>query len=433
MKITKEIMQKIEGEAELELSWEKGKVVSSKVKFFSYRGMEEIIAGRCPMDALVLTPRVCGICGHAQLMATVHALENIYENCDIKLEISEKAKILRDITLDAEIIQNHIKWLYFIIIPILYKMESKSFDNKRTFKALKVATSATKLIATFAGQWPHNSYMIPGGVVCDPTYVEIFQAKSLIDEIISFFEEEIVQADIEAIVNIKTFKDLNSYNGLAKEMIDIMQKHNITDVGKSHDRFITFGENSIFKSSKSIRTVTRSINAKYIEEESLDFTYAKNVLYNGKFYEVGPLARAMVAKNPLAKNIHRVYKDSLLNRIIMKTMEIAYLANHIKDSLNKIDISEPSFIKPSKKLENLEGVGDGFAEAARGSLYHSTEIKNGKIKKYDIITPTQWNLGNSKDKDELSTIQQALLGLDNEDVISLVFRSFDECSVCTTH
>jgi len=433
MKITKEIMQKIEGEAELELEWEEGRVVSSKVKFFSYRGMEEIIEGRDPMDALVLTPRVCGICGHAQLMACVHALEDVYKSCDVFLNITDKAKILRDITLDAEIIQNHIKWLYFITVPILFKIKGEEYPKDKIFKALKISTLATKLIATFAGQWPHNSYMIPGGVVCDPTYVEVFQAKSYIDEIIDFFEEEIVKDSLQNLVNIDSYKEMFSKEGLLKELVDIMHEHNIADLGMAHDRFLTLGENSIFKSAKSIKTTTRAVSEKYIQEESLDFTYAKNVKYNGKFYEVGPLARAMVAKNPLAKSIHRVHKDSVLNRIVMKILEIAYLANHIKKGLEKIDICEPSYVKPMVKIENLEGVGNGFAEAARGSLYHSIEIKNGKIKRYNIITPTQWNLGNSIDDEELSTIQQALLGLENEELVSLVFRSFDECSVCTTH
>ncbi len=433
MKITKEIMQKIEGEAQLELGWERGKVVSSKVKFFSYRGMEEIIQGRSPLDALVLTPRVCGICGHAQLMACVHALESVYENCGIKLEISSKAKMLRDVTLDAEIIQNHLKWLYFIIMPILYSMEKKTFSKNKIFKALNVATIATKLIATFAGQWPHNSYMIPGGVVCDPTYVEIFQAKSYIDEIISFFEEEIIQANIEEIVSMETLKDLLLKEGLIKDMFYIMKNHNILDIGKSHDRFIAFGSNSIFKSAKSIKTIVGDIDVKYMEEQSLDFTYAKNVLYGGNFYEVGALSRAMISKRTLAKSIHRTYKDSILNRMIMKIMEIAYLAVHIKECLDKIDITEPSFIRPQVEIEDLEGIGDGFAEAARGSLYHGVQIKDAKISKYDIITPTQWNLGNSIDKDKSSTIQKALYGLENENTISLVFRSFDECSVCTTH
>ena len=431
-KITKEIVEKIEGEAQLELEWKEGRVTDSRVKFFSYRGMEEIIEGRHPLDALVLTPRVCGICGHAQLMATVHALEDVYKNCGIKLELSDKAKKLRDLTLDCEIIQNHLKWYFFIILPILYKIDGRIFPKDKAFKALNAAVAANKIIATFAGQWPHNSYMIPGGVVCDPTFVEVFQAKSYIDEVISFFEEEILKSDIESIVHIKNIKTLLESDGLLKESIMLMDTYELSYLGQSHDRFIAFGENSIFKKGKAIKTVKKRVSQKYTKEESLDFTYAKNVTYNGRFYEVGPLARAMVAANPLAKSLHRVYKDSLLNRIIMKVMEIAYLSYHVRNTLSHININEKSFIKPKVKIENLEGRGDGFAEAARGSLYHSIEIKNGQIDSYNIITPTQWNLGNSTFKNELSTIQQALLGLKNENEVNLVFRSFDECSVCTT-
>ncbi len=432
-KITKEIVEKIEGEAQLELEWEEGKVSSSRVKFFSYRGMEEIIKGRYPLDALVLTPRVCGICGHAQLMATVHALEDVYRDCGVKLELSDKAKKLRDLTLDCEIIQNHLKWYFFIILPILYKIDGRVFPKDKAFKALNAAVTANKIIATFAGQWPHNSYMIPGGVVCDPTFVEISLAKSYIDEVISFFEEEILKSDIESIMYIKNIRTLLKYDGFLKESIELMQTHELAYLGQSHDRFMVFGENSIFKKGKAIRTIKKGVNPKYIKEKSLDFTYAKNVTYNGRFYEVGPLARAMVVANPLAKSLHRVYKDSVLNRIVMKVMEIAYLSHNVRNTLEHININEKSFIKPMVRIENLEGEGDGFAEAARGSLYHSIKIKKGKINSYNIITPTQWNLGNSTQKNELSTIQQALLGLKNEDEISLIFRSFDECSVCTTH
>jgi len=132
-RVSKEIVEKIEGEAKLELVWENEKVVNSKIKFFSYRGMEKIITGKNPLDALILTPRVCGICGHAQLMACVHGLEDVYINNGIKLHISQKAKSIRDITLDCEIIQNHLKWLFFIIMPILYKIDSKVFPKDKIF------------------------------------------------------------------------------------------------------------------------------------------------------------------------------------------------------------------------------------------------------------------------------------------------------------
>ena len=43
MKITKEIIERIEGEATLELEWENEQVSFAKIKFFNYRGIEEIL------------------------------------------------------------------------------------------------------------------------------------------------------------------------------------------------------------------------------------------------------------------------------------------------------------------------------------------------------------------------------------------------------
>ncbi len=433
MKITKEIMEKIEGEARLDFEWSDGRVVDAKVKFFSYRGMEEIITGRSPLDALVLTPRVCGICGHAQLMATVNALENVYKINGIDLKVTNKAKKIREVTLNCEIIQNHIKWLYFVLMPFLYQLEGKEFPKDRSLEALHYASQSTKLIATFAGQWPHNSYAIPGGVVCDPTYVELFQAKELSLKLASFFEKEIVRGDFEDIVNISSFRELMEFDGVIKEIVDILERHHIAEVGKAHDRFMVLGESSLFKRGKAIKTVIKSVSERYIDEEEVDFTFAKNVIYNGRYYEVGPLSRAMLRKNPLIKNMHRLYKDALINRIIAKVMEIAYLTKEVRNLLEDIDINENSYIKPPVKIESLQGKGIGFAEAARGSLFHSVTIKDKKIQRYNIITPTQWNLGNSLEKGQNSTIKEALLGLKDERVVSIVFRSFDECSVCTTH
>jgi len=87
---------------------------------------------------------------------------------------------------------------------------------------------------------------------------------------------------------------------------------------------------------------------------------------------------------------------------------------------------------PSLEISKLTGKGIASVEAARGSLIHSVEIENGKIKNYEIITPTQWNLaGGSREKEGVS--QKAMIGLKDEHIAELVFKTFDVCSVCTTH
>jgi Ni,Fe-hydrogenase I large subunit len=74
----------------------------------------------------------------------------------------------------------------------------------------------------------------------------------------------------------------------------------------------------------------------------------------------------------------------------------------------------------------------GIVEAARGSLIHRVRIGEGLISEYQIVTPTQWNLG-SGPADDPGIAQRALIGLHREEPAELVFKSFDVCSVCTTH
>ena len=80
------------------------------------------------------------------------------------------------------------------------------------------------------------------------------------------------------------------------------------------------------------------------------------------------------------------------------------------------------------KIDNFEGVG--IVEAARGSLIHKTKIEEGLIKEYQIIVPTQWNLAQG-DKNEQGVAIKAMIGSKNIEEATLIFRSFDVCSVCT--
>ena len=154
----------------------------------------------------------------------------------------------------------------------------------------------------------------------------------------------------------------------------------------------------------------------------------RSIRYRGKFYESGPLARAMIMKRALVREAHRRYKDSLYSRILARVCEIPLLLEYIDDLISKIDYSQKAWIDYKEFPKECQGVG--IVEAARGSLIHQVHIKEGKIYKYTITTPTQWNLGNST-KDNPSTAQKALIGNRADAPLELIFKSFDVCSVCT--
>ena len=57
---------RVEGDLEVTLDIEDGRVASARVTTTLYRGFEQILVGRPALDALVIAPRICGICSVSQ-------------------------------------------------------------------------------------------------------------------------------------------------------------------------------------------------------------------------------------------------------------------------------------------------------------------------------------------------------------------------------
>ncbi len=429
--IVKKLIEKIEGEAELDFSFSEGRIEDVRINFGFYRGIEEILVGKAPRDALVITPRVCGICNHAHLIAAVRAIENGYENAGIPIEISSKAKSIREFTLACELIQNHTKWFYMTILPQLEKLLGIQSGENHALKASYFSSTITKALAIFAGQWPHSSYAVPGGVACDPTYVDVMQAESLLDDSIRFFEQMIAGLPLEEYLEIESVSSLHHIGGDLGNVLQQMGVNGMSQMGYSHDRFIAFGGCLFFKSGKSLATTVSSVDVRYVEEARQKGTTAKAVSYKQKLYETGPLARAMVGKEPIIKSLHKRYKDSLMTRVFARIHEIALLLAYNKKLLRNLTLDEPSCVIAGHDIKVPDGTGTGVVEAARGSLIHRTTITEGAIEKYEIIVPTQWNLSHG-DEEEKGVAVEAMVGSATTEEASFIFRTFDVCSVCTT-
>jgi len=426
----KQLIEKIEGEAELDFTFNNGQIEDVKINFGFYRGIEEILKGKAARDALVITPRVCGICNHAHLLTAVRAIEDGYEKSGVKIELSSKANDIREFTLACELIQNHIKWLYMTILPQLEAYVNQKSEEHYAMKATYLSSTITKALAIFAGQWPHSSYAVPGGVTCDPTHLDVMQAQSLVDESITFFEQVVTGLNLDEYLAIDSISNLHTIQGDFGKMLHMMGSHGMAEIGQSHDKFIVFGECILSKPGKSIVTNVSNVDTRYVEESIQKGTVAKAVTYKNRLYEVGPLARGMVAKTPIVKSLHKRYKDSLLTRVFARVNEVALLLKYAKTLLDTLQLDEPSCtLDPNVKLYEFEGIG--VVEAARGSLIHKTTVKEGRITKYDIITPTQWNLSHGS-KEEQGIAIEAMVGSKTIEEATFIFRTFDVCSVCTT-
>lgn len=449
---TVDIVERIEGEAKLVCSWKNELIDNVRIEFLNFRGFEYILEGKAPLDALIYTPRICGICGQAHLKATVEALENVYKNIGEELEITNKAKLLREIGLNIEIIDSHIKWFYMFIMPDIVKLSSREYTDYAPIKGQKwikssaVTSETIKSLAIIGGQWPHTSYMLPGGVVSDPTLLDLSTMQNYLDNAILFFEKDFSGVSIEDYLSFSKIDNMSDIKNDFKDFIDLSFENALEKIGKSYDRHIALGNSLSFKSGKSNKRLTSKIDLDRISEDTnntfnIDDTkqtkeaygWAKNVKYANNFYETGPLSRAIIQSRKFIKEIHKEYNDSVLTRVMARMDELAYLLYNTKELIKKVDISEESFIKPKISLSNIEEAsGLSAVEACRGSLYHNLSIKDGIIDSYNIITPTVWNLG-PEDKENLSIAQKAIIGNNSIEKAKIILRSFDVCSVCTTH
>jgi len=90
-------LNRVEGDMEVRLELEGQTVTDAWCVGTMFRGFEQILVGRDPGDALVIAPRICGICTTSQLYAAASALETAYQ-----APIAPNGTRIRNLCLMAE-------------------------------------------------------------------------------------------------------------------------------------------------------------------------------------------------------------------------------------------------------------------------------------------------------------------------------------------
>ena len=65
---------RVEGDLEVTIESDQGVISKAWVNSPLFRGYEQILQGKDPRDALVYTPRICGICSVSQSVAAARAI-----------------------------------------------------------------------------------------------------------------------------------------------------------------------------------------------------------------------------------------------------------------------------------------------------------------------------------------------------------------------
>jgi Ni,Fe-hydrogenase I large subunit len=103
---------RVEGDLEVRLTVEDGRVARAEVNAPMYRGFENMLSGRDPHDALVIVPRICGICSVSQSVAAARALADL-----AGVTPPPNGLLATNLMLACENLADHLTHFYLFFMP----------------------------------------------------------------------------------------------------------------------------------------------------------------------------------------------------------------------------------------------------------------------------------------------------------------------------
>lgn len=472
---------RVEGDLEVHLEISGDEVREARVVSPLYRGFEQILHGKDPRDAMIYTPRICGICSVSQSVAAATALADAQG-----LPMPANGELAINLVLANENIADHLTHFYLFFMPDfarqIYQDEPWYAKAAERFRAVKgsaindvlpARAEFMHLMGLLAGKWPHSLSIQPGG---STRGVEVQEKARILAILYGFrrFLEQILFADtLEHIVSIGSAEELQSWRerdtsgaGDFRHFLSIAEKLQLHNLGRSTETFMSYGVYPVEGQPLFARGLWQGESATLQEDairEDLTYSWMKQQgrprhPYEGvtqpdansekgytwckaprlgeKVVEVGALARQVVDGHPLIRDLVNQSGGNVRNRVIARLLEIALVVVEMEVWAKKIKPGEP-FCSHASIPDQAEGCG--MIEAARGSLGHWVRIKNGRILNYQIIAPTTWNFSPRDSAGVPGALEQALVNApvrDGEkDPVSVqhIVRSFDPCMVCTVH
>lgn len=449
------------------------RVTAARCEGEMYRGFEQILRGRDPMDAQQITQRICGVCPISHGMASVCAQEMAYQ-----LTPSRNGRLLRNLILAANFLQSHILHFYhlaaldfvdvtailnyggsdrtlkslkgwvqaalarqesFAAAPFLPRFEGKYVQNddrnvallSHYIEALHIRRTCHEMAAVFGARLPHSTALVPGGVTQSATTERVLAYVSRLREVHSFVDEVYIP-DILTV---------------AAEFGDY------TEVGRGTGNFLCYG--AFEMNEQGARWIPpgvvidgqwQTVDSRQISEDVAcsryvqtprrhpargvtkpeprrdgAYSWIKAPRYGGHPMEVGPLARVMTAYlNPRETWVKREVDGFLQKAQLSVDKLVSVLGRHAARALECDWITRQAFDwldeieidAPTSVDFDLpeEASGYGLVEAPRGALGHWLSIADYRISHYQCVVPTTWNCSPRDAQGNPGPVEEALRG-----------------------
>ena len=470
---------RVEGDLEVDVAVHEGVVTDARVNSPLFRGFEQILQGKDPRDALVYTPRICGICSVAQSVAAAMAIADAQ-----KIEVADNGRLSTNMVLATENLADHLTHFYLFFMPDFardyYRGEAWFAPIEARFKAqrgsaapvmLQARAAFLNITGILAGKWPHSLSIQPGGSSRAVESQERVRLLALLGQFRQFLQNVLFGDTLENVSALDSREALyvwaethaDSDFGRFLHLADSLGLHTL---GRATDRFLSYGAYNNGDQHLFVRGVfdgsSRALDPNAISEDishswmhglttqshpfdgdtrpSADtddgYSWCKAPRLSGRVMETGAIARQVVHGHPLIRDLVAQQGGNVESRIVARLLELALVVPEMENWARDLKPRQ-AFCYHADLPKDADGAG--LTEAARGSLGHWLRIRNGRIHNYQIIAPTTWNFSPRDEKGNPGALEQALVGTPVEEndaqrvKVQHVVRSFDPCMVCTVH
>lgn len=458
---------RLEGHGRIEIFLdENGDVQNTYFQVPELRGFEQFCTGRLAEDMPVITNRICGICPEAHHMASVKALDSLFD-----VAPPAAARKIRELVYMAFFVSDHATHFYALGGPdfiVGHDAPPKERNLLGVIRKLGVDAGRQiidcrarnhRVIEMLGGRGIHLVGGVPGGWSKSVSGEERAEIESHAGKNIDF-----------ALFSLKLFDNVVLKNAVYRELLtsDIYsQKTYYMGTLDSHG-LVNFYDGMIHvvdPDGNEFLSYHPRDYALHIAEHTeqwtyLKFPYLRQVGWKGfedgpdsGVYSSTPLSRLNISKGmatPLAQEqFARFYEFFGSRKIGGRYQPVHFrLATHWARLIEMLYAAErmlelavdPEITSPEVRTmpERITDVGTGSVEAPRGTLTHHYETdERGVLKRVDLIAGTTNNyapISMSVKRAATALIQKGKI-IEEQllNKIEMAFRLYDPCLSCATH
>lgn len=429
-------LSRIEGHAQVCISYSEGRVNWARFEASELRGFEVLVQGAPAEQMPVLVPRICGVCSTAHHLASVKALEAIYG-----VEPPPAAVRVRELMMLGQLIQNQATSLFLFTMPDLAGSRGVpsmfhfgAEDPTLAPQALRVRKAGTSLITLAGGQFIHPVKAVVGGVTSGLPTEDAARTREELKGVVPLAERLVER-----------------YWGLFERLRD--------RIGTLGDDEPTYYLAAVEPGHAYYGRMIRVLGpdgqeeaafaacdyAQYLTEVPLETSYSNATLFRGQRMRANSLARLNILPH-LGTPRAQAYMDrfsaewghpahAILLFDLARCIELVYSLERAIEILEDTSLSgPPEAFKVA--YQPRDGEGCGLVEAPRGPLIHHYVVSDGLLERARFLIPTQHNIMAIQYALEVAArryITDQGINHELERAVGRVVRAFDPCIACATH